>query len=372
MDGQLLRGHHRDRLEPPYGDTTQPSSSVARRWIANSVSSCAMRLRAARNSAFSLVVVPRRLFALIARELGSPHDGHPNRMTTKDQAAFYGSVTLRCAVKETCQGKDVPFAAGKFTPSRELYHVDTFAIPVPPSPFALDDAQALEFLRRFADTPCEPNYDNDANRYIPTQVFVNFLLEPPDDCRPEAILFRSSFDPRERTERSSSTGTIAWTNPNRCQTYTWCSTPIRRRTIRRRTHSYVKSRMRYRPTTLHAAPPTQSAPRRRKGPVVPRTSVCSTGQVMDASLDPVSSCPGCVLVAAVLTIAASGAYRYRHHDLRNLAVRAFWAIVGWSGSSASPTHAAIWTATPSGSQAIAGQVIHPPAAHHSWSGVCMR
>jgi hypothetical protein len=136
-------------------------------------------------------------FSLVARELGSPPTGHSNRMTTKDQAAFYGSATLRCAVREAAQSGDIPFAAGKFTPSHELYHFDAFAIPIPPSPFAidaLDDTQALEFLRRFAETLSEPNYDNDPNHYIPTQVFVRFLLESPDDCRPEAIRFRSSLD----------------------------------------------------------------------------------------------------------------------------------------------------------------------------------
>jgi len=36
-------GHHRDGFEPPFGGTTFPSNSLARRWIANSVSSSAMR-----------------------------------------------------------------------------------------------------------------------------------------------------------------------------------------------------------------------------------------------------------------------------------------------------------------------------------------
>ena len=51
-------GHHRDGLEPPFGGTTLPSSSVACRWIASSVSSSAIRRRAATSPAWSLLVIP--------------------------------------------------------------------------------------------------------------------------------------------------------------------------------------------------------------------------------------------------------------------------------------------------------------------------
>lgn len=48
---QALAGHHRDGLEPPFWGTTLPSSSLARRWIANSVSNSAIRRFAAVSSA---------------------------------------------------------------------------------------------------------------------------------------------------------------------------------------------------------------------------------------------------------------------------------------------------------------------------------
>jgi predicted nuclease of restriction endonuclease-like (RecB) superfamily len=58
LDGVSFFGHHRDGLEPPFGGTTLPSSSLARRWIASSASSSAIRLRAAVSSAFSTLVSP--------------------------------------------------------------------------------------------------------------------------------------------------------------------------------------------------------------------------------------------------------------------------------------------------------------------------
>ncbi|MEA2136624.1 MAG: hypothetical protein QOC68_4534 [Solirubrobacteraceae bacterium] len=51
---QPFAGHHRDRFEPPFAGTTFPSSSLARRWIASSVSSLATRRFAAVSSAFSV------------------------------------------------------------------------------------------------------------------------------------------------------------------------------------------------------------------------------------------------------------------------------------------------------------------------------
>jgi len=52
----MLRGDHGDRLEPSFEDTTSPSSCAARRWMATSASSSAMRRRD--SSAFSLLVRP--------------------------------------------------------------------------------------------------------------------------------------------------------------------------------------------------------------------------------------------------------------------------------------------------------------------------
>lgn len=51
----VLTGHHADGFEPPFGDVTSPSSSAARRWMANSGSSSAIRLRAVASSDKSLV-----------------------------------------------------------------------------------------------------------------------------------------------------------------------------------------------------------------------------------------------------------------------------------------------------------------------------
>ena len=60
LDRQSLLGHHRDGLEPPFGGTTFPSSSVARRCTASSAWSSAIRRLAAVSSAFSALVSARR------------------------------------------------------------------------------------------------------------------------------------------------------------------------------------------------------------------------------------------------------------------------------------------------------------------------
>ncbi|MGW3939416.1 hypothetical protein [Streptomyces phaeochromogenes] len=53
---QMLTGHHADGFGPPSGDVTSPSSSAARRWMANSACSSAMRSRAAASSDRSALV----------------------------------------------------------------------------------------------------------------------------------------------------------------------------------------------------------------------------------------------------------------------------------------------------------------------------
>ncbi|OXM54460.1 RES domain-containing protein [Amycolatopsis alba] len=148
---------------------------------------------------------PWNTFPLVAKELGSPPLGRGNhgRMTTKGHSAFYGSKTLACAVREVSQGDDVPFAAGRFTPSREICNLDIFETPDRPSIFSEDGRErreALDFLDRFAETMSEPKYDDDPRHYAPTQVFVKFLLDGPETIRPEAIRFKSSLDGNDNEE----------------------------------------------------------------------------------------------------------------------------------------------------------------------------
>lgn len=134
--------------------------------------------------------------------LGSPpahHVKEGGRLNAAGQSVFYGSTTLRGAAIEIANhyGHGVEIWAGKFTPTRELYHLDVMEPPDLPSPFASGAAethQAVAFLVRFAETLCEP-WQNDPKRYRPTQIFTSFLLSRHDECRPDAIRYASSLDP---------------------------------------------------------------------------------------------------------------------------------------------------------------------------------
>jgi hypothetical protein len=106
---------------------------------------------------------------------------------------------MRGAVIEVAKhcGGDATMWVGRFTPSRPLYHLDVMKVPDAPSVFAPDAADArdaLEFLATFANTIRQPN-DGDSLHYLPTQIFVAYLLSLPEELRPEAIRYGSSLDP---------------------------------------------------------------------------------------------------------------------------------------------------------------------------------
>ncbi len=135
-------------------------------------------------------------------DIGSPPaewagDGRLNAMK---QSVFYGSTTLRGAVIEMVNhhGEDVELWAGQFTPSRRLYHLDVMEPPPLPSPFApgaADTHDAILFLGRFAATIRQPK-SGEPRHYLPTQIFVAFLLAAHEDLRPDAIRYGSSVDPK--------------------------------------------------------------------------------------------------------------------------------------------------------------------------------
>ena len=88
--------------------------------------------------------------------------------------------------------------AGRFEPSRPLYYLDLMDTPELPSVFAQDAADtfdAVRFLVRFTETVSQPN-DGEPGHYLPTQIFVAYLLANIDDLRPDAIRFASSLDPQ--------------------------------------------------------------------------------------------------------------------------------------------------------------------------------
>ena len=135
-----------------------------------------------------------------AQELGTAPDGMASagRLNAAGHSCFYGSTTKRGAVIESAKhgGADVELWAGRFTPSRGVFHLDVMEVPDAPSPFAPDAADthdAIEFLARFAETIRQPNNPEDTQHYLPTQIFTAYLIASLDG--PEAIRFASSIDP---------------------------------------------------------------------------------------------------------------------------------------------------------------------------------
>lgn len=136
-----------------------------------------------------------------AQDIGTAPVGCANagRLNMKGDSFFYGGTTKRGAIVESVKhcGPDAELWVGEFTASRKIYHLDLIEIPEEGSPFADDAADtrdALDFLRRFAETISQPNDTKDKQHYLPTQIFAAFLLAQPDG--PEAIRFASSLDPR--------------------------------------------------------------------------------------------------------------------------------------------------------------------------------
>lgn len=134
-------------------------------------------------------------------DLGSPpaECAGDSRLNAKGQSVFYGSTTLCGSVIEMVNhhGEDAELWAGQFTPSRQLYYLDVMEPPPLPSPFApgaADTYDAISFLIRFAATIRQPN-TGEPRHYLPTQVFVAFLLAAREDLRPDAIRYGSSVAP---------------------------------------------------------------------------------------------------------------------------------------------------------------------------------
>lgn len=134
-------------------------------------------------------------------DLGSPpaERAGDGRLNAKKQSVFYGSTTRRGAVIEMVNhhGEDVELWAGQFTPSRQLYHLGVMEPPLLTSPFAPDAADtsnAISFLIRFAETISQPK-TGEPRHYLPTQIFVAFLLAGHEDLRPDAIRYGSSVEP---------------------------------------------------------------------------------------------------------------------------------------------------------------------------------
>lgn len=120
------------------------------------------------------------------------------RLNMRRQSVFYGSTTLRGAVIEMRHhhGEDVELWAGRFSTSRPLYYLDVLETPAFPSPFApgaADTDDAIRFLDRFATTIRQRRTDN-PRHYLPTQIFVSFLLTAHEEVQPDAIRYASSLD----------------------------------------------------------------------------------------------------------------------------------------------------------------------------------
>ena len=124
--------------------------------------------------------------------------GFEGRLNAAGHSVFYGSTTLRGAVLEARQhGADGGLWAGRFAPSRPLYHLDVMEPPELPSVFApgaADSHDAWAFLVRFARTLREP-WHGDDKHYRPTQIFTAFLLARHEALRPDAVRYASSLDP---------------------------------------------------------------------------------------------------------------------------------------------------------------------------------
>lgn len=134
-------------------------------------------------------------------DIGSPPTkwAGDGRLNARHQSVFYGSKSLRGAVIEMVHhhGEDVELWGGLFTPSQQLYYLDVLELPQLPSPFApgsADRHDAISFLIRFAETIRQPNR-GEPGHYVPTQIFVAFLLAAPEELRPHAIRYGSSLDP---------------------------------------------------------------------------------------------------------------------------------------------------------------------------------
>jgi hypothetical protein len=72
--------------------------------------------------------------------------------------------------------------------------MDVPQVPSVFAPAAADTRDAIDFLRKFAETVSQPNDAGDTQHCLPTQVFVAYLLTRPEELRPEAIKYASSLD----------------------------------------------------------------------------------------------------------------------------------------------------------------------------------
>ena len=98
----------------------------------------------------------------------------PNRMSPVGIGMFYGSFDEGVA-KEECVGSGKHFVVGKFVTIKDLRIIDLTRIPK--SSFWMPYWQENIFLHIFHQEITKPLDDNDKNslRYIPTQIFTEFL-----------------------------------------------------------------------------------------------------------------------------------------------------------------------------------------------------
>jgi hypothetical protein len=77
--------------------------------------------------------------------------------------------------------------------------MDVPDVPSVFTPEVADTRDAINFLARFAKTISQPNDPDDTRHYVPTPIFVAYLLARPEELRPEAIRYASSLDPKSET-----------------------------------------------------------------------------------------------------------------------------------------------------------------------------
>ena len=111
---QALTSNHRDRLVAPFGSTTSPRSSAARRWMASSCSSSAIRFRAATSSAWSLLVIPG-IWPSADQLLPPPDIDH-----LRADLQIIGNLSDRAASGDQVQ--DLPAKLGRVTPRHNILH----------------------------------------------------------------------------------------------------------------------------------------------------------------------------------------------------------------------------------------------------------
>lgn len=124
----------------------------------------------------------------------------PNRMSPVGIGMFYGSFDEKVAKKE-CVGKGKHFVVGKFETIKDLRVIDLTRIPR--SSFWMPYWQENMFLHIFHREITKPLDDDDKNslRYIPTQIFTEFLrymFKENDGNGVDGLIYSSAKEKNER------------------------------------------------------------------------------------------------------------------------------------------------------------------------------